>query len=106
MRRDQSSTRAAADPIEILEGGKLKLQPLVFWTRDDVDRYIDEHKIPLHPLFSKGYTSIGCEPCTRPNTDGADERAGRWAGKAKTECGLHTFWKKKGVEMGKEPGAE
>ncbi len=99
VRRDQSSTRATAEPIEILEGGKLKLQPLAFWTRDDVDDYIARHKIPLHPLFSQGYTSIGCAPCTRPNADAANERAGRWAGKAKTECGLHTYWKKKGKDV-------
>ncbi len=93
VRRDQSATRATAEPIEILEGGKLKLQPLAFWTREHVNAYIKEHKIPLHPLLSQGYTSIGCAPCTRPNADPDNERAGRWSGKAKTECGLHTNWK-------------
>lgn len=95
VRRDQSSTRATAEPIEILEGGKLKVQPLAYWTRDDVDAYLREHDVPLHPLFAKGYTSLGCAPCTMQNTDASNERAGRWAGKAKTECGLHTNWKKK-----------
>lgn len=95
VRRDQSSTRAQAEPIEILEGDKLKLQPIAYWTREDVEAYLKEHNIPLHPLFSQGYTSIGCAPCTRPNNDASNERAGRWAGKAKTECGLHTHWKKK-----------
>ncbi len=95
VRRDQSSTRAMAETIEILEGGKLKVQPLAYWTLMDVNAYVTENKIPLHPLFSRGYTSIGCAPCTQPNSDPADERAGRWSGKAKTECGLHTYWKKK-----------
>ena len=50
-----------------------------------------EHKIPQHPLVDKGYLSIGCWPCTRPVQEGDDERSGRWAGKAKKECGIHTF---------------
>jgi 3'-phosphoadenosine 5'-phosphosulfate sulfotransferase (PAPS reductase)/FAD synthetase len=50
-----------------------------------------EHDLPSHPLFEQGYTSIGCAPCTRPILAGEDERAGRWAGRGKTECGLHTF---------------
>ena len=95
VRRDQSSTRAQAEPIEVLEEDKLKFQPIAYWTREDVETYLKEHDIPLHPLFSQGYTSIGCAPCTRPNNDPTNERAGRWAGKAKTECGLHTYWKKK-----------
>ncbi len=101
VRRDQSSTRATAEPIEILEGGKLKIQPLAYWTLMDVNTYITENKIPLHPLFSQGYTSIGCAPCTQPNTDPANERAGRWSGEAKTECGLHTHWKKKAAAAAK-----
>ena len=95
VRRDQSSTRAEAEPIELLEGNLVKLQPLAFWTRAEVDAYLEKHDVPLHPLFAKGYASIGCEPCTRPTGDSKNERAGRWAGKAKTECGLQTFWKKK-----------
>jgi len=96
VRRDQSSTRAAAETIELMEGGLVKVQPLAQWTRDTVEEYLAEHEIPLHPLFAKGYPSIGCEPCTRPATDPNDERSGRWVNKAKTECGLHTFWKKAG----------
>ena len=106
VRRDQSSTRATAETIEILEGGKLKVQPLAYWTLMDVNAYVTENRIPLHPLFSQGYTSIGCAPCTQPNTDPADERAGRWSGKAKTECGLHTYWKKKKEAAAKEETAE
>jgi phosphoadenosine phosphosulfate reductase len=93
VRRDQGESRAQAEPIEVLEGAKLKLQPLVFWSRAEVEAYIKEHDIPLHPLFAQGYTSIGCAPCTRLPIDPSDERSGRWAGLAKRECGLQTSWK-------------
>lgn len=94
LRRDQSKSRASTEPLEILEPDLLKVHPLVHWTRDDVEKYLEEHRIPLHPLFSQGYLSIGCEPCTRPATNPGDERSGRWAGKDKTECGLHLFRQK------------
>jgi phosphoadenosine phosphosulfate reductase len=95
IRRDQAPTRAHAQTLEVIDGGKLKVQPLVFWTREQVDAYIQEHRIPIHPLYSRGYPSIGCAPCTRPCADPANERAGRWAGQ-KVECGLHTFWQGRG----------
>lgn len=95
IRRDQSSTRAETEVLEILEGPKLKVQPLAFWTREQVNAYLDEHKIPIHPLYFQGYSSIGCGPCTQPSSDPSNERAGRWGGK-KVECGLHTFWKSRG----------
>ncbi len=101
VRRDQAATRGAAESLEILEGAKLKVQPLARWSRPEVDAYLAEHKIPVHPLFAMGYTSIGCQPCTQPCHDPSNERAGRWMGKAKTECGLHTFWKKAGKEPAK-----
>ena len=105
VRRDQGSTRAQAESIEILEGGMIKIQPLVHWTRADVEEYIEKHDIPLHPLFSEGYTSIGCAPCTRPATDAGDERSGRWVGLAKRECGLHTSWKARKTGAGSTDGA-
>ncbi len=98
VRRDQSSTRAQAEGIELMEDGLVKIQPLAYWPRERVEEYLEAHQIPLHPLLSQGYPSIGCEPCTRPATDPDNERSGRWAGKAKTECGLHTFWKKKDAD--------
>lgn len=98
IRRDQSSTRAAAEALEVLESNQLKVQPLVLWTRKDVEQYLKDNKVPLHPLFSQGYPSIGCAPCTRPSTDDGDERSGRWAGKGKTECGLHLFRKKVDID--------
>lgn len=93
VRRDQSSTRAEAEPIEVLEGGLVKIQPLSHWTREMVETYIREHDIDIHPLFAQGYSSIGCQPCTQPCNDPANERAGRWGGK-KVECGIQTQWKK------------
>jgi phosphoadenosine phosphosulfate reductase len=104
VRRDQASTRAQAEPIELLEGGLVKVQPLALWTREAVEGYLRLHRIELHPLFGQGYTSIGCEPCTRPCADAQNERAGRWAGTGKTECGLHTRWKK-AAEQGAAPAA-
>src|SRR5690606_40149466 len=77
--------------IERLQGGIVKVNPLANWTSRDTYRYLTEHDIPTHPLFEQGYTSIGCAPCTRPILAGEDERAGRWAGRGKVECGLHTF---------------
>jgi len=103
IRRDQSSTRAQAEVLEVLEGARLKVQPLAHWTREQVNAYIWEHKIPIHPLYSQGYTSIGCAPCTQPSSDPLNERAGRWGGK-KVECGLHTFWKAKGDKPVHSPG--
>ena len=90
LRRDQSSTRAAT-PIVLGTDGPTKVHPLADWSARDVYRHLAEHGIPEHPLFERGYVSVGCEPCTRPVMPGEDERAGRWAGTAKTECGLHTF---------------
>jgi phosphoadenosine phosphosulfate reductase len=92
IRRDQASTRAQSEVLEVLEGPKLKVQPLAFWTREEVSSYLKEHQVPVHPLYSQGYSSIGCGPCTQPSSDPNNERAGRWGGK-KVECGLHTFWK-------------
>jgi phosphoadenosine phosphosulfate reductase len=64
--------------------------PLANWSRHDVEEYLATHDVPLHPLLEKGYTSIGCWPCTRPTVEGEGERAGRWSGTNKTECGLHS----------------
>ncbi|MEW6272750.1 MAG: phosphoadenylyl-sulfate reductase [Thermodesulfobacteriota bacterium] len=90
-RRDQAVTRSRMPIVERLQGGIVKVNPLANWTSRDTYRYLTEHDIPTHPLFEQGYTSIGCAPCTRPILAGEDERAGRWAGQGKTECGLHTF---------------
>lgn len=97
VRQEQSDVRKGAGILErylfdpIAERYILKLNPMAAWTRDDVWKYIHEHKIPYNPLHDKGYRSIGCGPCTRPSGDSGDERAGRWTGFEKTECGIHTF---------------
>lgn len=90
IRRDQTAQRAGAQPVELLPDGRVKIHPLLNWTHQDLWTYINRHDLPAHPLFSKGYLSVGCAPCTSPVTADGDERSGRWAGQAKTECGLHT----------------
>lgn len=90
-RRDQASSRHAIRVVELYQGDLHKVNPLASWTSRDTFYYMQRHDLPLHPLFDQGYASIGCAPCTRPLLAGEDERAGRWAGQDKTECGLHTF---------------
>ena len=90
IRRDQTATRAKARILEWQEDGLLKVNPLLNWTRADVLRYAEEHNLPSHPLLEKGYRSVGCAPCTVAVGIQDDERAGRWQGRGKTECGLHT----------------
>ena len=91
IRRDQSPDRATA-PIVGWDKkfGLIKVSPLANWTKKDVWKFITERDVPYNPLHDQGYTSIGCWPCTRAVMFGEDERAGRWSGSAKTECGLHT----------------
>ena len=90
IRRDQTATRAQAKILELQEDGLLKVNPLLNWTKADVKRYAEEHNLPSHPLLEKGYRSVGCAPCTVAIGVNDDERAGRWQGRGKTECGLHT----------------
>jgi phosphoadenosine phosphosulfate reductase len=86
IRREQSPTRAAAEPVEWDERRRVwKYNPLVVWTNRDVWTRIHERDLPYHPLHDRGFDSIGCMPCTRPG----EGREGRWAGSQKTECGLH-----------------
>ncbi|HYT05696.1 MAG TPA: phosphoadenylyl-sulfate reductase [Gemmatimonadales bacterium] len=94
VRQDQSDARSSTELLEYHEiAGRpiVKVFPLAHWGRADVWRYIREHGVPHHPLLDQGYASIGCWPCTRPTAPGESERAGRWSGTGKTECGLHTF---------------
>ncbi|WP_194912198.1 phosphoadenylyl-sulfate reductase [Catenulispora rubra] len=91
MRREESPTRADIPVIGYdAKRDMVKISPLAAWTQDDLDAYIIDNGVLTNPLFLEGYTSIGCEPCTRKPLPGEDPRAGRWAGNAKTECGLHT----------------
>ncbi len=90
VRRDESPTRGGTRVVDWdAKRGMVKVNPLAAWTQDDVDAYITEHQVPVNPLQEIGYASIGCAPCTRPVAPGEDPRAGRWAGRGKTECGLH-----------------
>jgi phosphoadenosine phosphosulfate reductase len=91
MRRQESATRADIRVVDYdAKRNMVKISPIAAWTQDQVDAYIAENSVLVNPLFLDGYTSIGCEPCTRRPLPGEDPRAGRWAGLAKTECGLHT----------------
>ena len=91
IRRDQTPDRARAGILEWDEKfGLVKVNPLANWTRADVWRYIVENDVPYNPLHDQGYPSIGCWPCTKAVSPGEDDRAGRWAGFGRTECGLHS----------------
>lgn len=91
MRREDAPTRTDITVVGWdAKRDKVKLNPLAAWTQDQVDAYATEHQVLLNPLRQLGYASIGCAPCTRPVAPGEDPRAGRWSGKDKTECGLHT----------------
>jgi thioredoxin-dependent adenylylsulfate APS reductase len=94
VRRQQASTRAETPVVapDREHEGLTKIAPLAAWSKDQVWAYIKDRDLPYHSLYDSGYTSIGCEPCTRATTPGEDERAGRWwwesADEVK-ECGLH-----------------
>jgi len=92
LRRDQNAERAAVETVHLdaVHGGIVKLNPLAGWTEDQVLTYVDEHRLPRNALYAQGYTSIGCDPCTRPTEPGEDPRAGRWWWEqGARECGLH-----------------
>lgn len=76
-------------PVVEEADGKIKFNPLANWGKADLDAYAKEHDLPAHPMKAMGYPSVGCWPCTQPAEEGADVRAGRWAGQDKTECGIH-----------------
>ncbi|WP_199188273.1 phosphoadenylyl-sulfate reductase [Deinococcus arcticus] len=84
--RDQAATRADIPFVE--EGARVKINPLAHWNRQELEAYARAHELPVNPLYWDGFLSVGCWPCTRAVRPGEDARAGRWAGKGKTECGL------------------
>ncbi|OPH11352.1 phosphoadenosine phosphosulfate reductase [Cylindrospermopsis raciborskii] len=88
-RRDQAVTRANMPVFELDNQGRLKINPLATWTRKESWEYVAEYKVIYNPLHDQGYPSIGDEPITTRVADGEDERAGRWRGTGKTECGIH-----------------
>ena len=89
----QAQTRANLPRFEVDtsdEQGRLKINPLIDWSAEDIDSYFTKHDLPRHPLIAQGYPSIGCSPCTSKVAPGEDPRSGRWKGWDKTECGIHT----------------
>ncbi len=88
-RRDQSTTRQAMPILELDNDGRLKINPLANWTHKDLWRYTFANGVLYNPLHDQGYTSIGDRPLTTKVKVGEDERAGRWRGSVKTECGIH-----------------
>ncbi|MFX0540270.1 phosphoadenylyl-sulfate reductase [Roseovarius sp. S4756] len=93
-KRYQGTAREDLEFFEVDEAngrheGRLKINPLAHWQRGDARTYIEENRLPRHPLVAHGYPSIGCMPCTSPVAAGEDDRAGGWKGRSKTECGIH-----------------
>jgi phosphoadenosine phosphosulfate reductase len=89
IRRAESPTRQSTRVVSRERRGLVKVNPLATWSDADVDRYLSDHDVPVNPLLARGYRSIGCQPCTFAVAEGEHQRAGRWAGSPKMECGLH-----------------
>jgi phosphoadenosine phosphosulfate reductase len=89
LRRVEAATRGEAPIVARDLRGLVKVNPLATWTDADVEGYIADHDVPVNPLRDQGFLSIGCMPCTQLPTDPDDPRSGRWAGRGKTECGIH-----------------
>jgi phosphoadenosine phosphosulfate reductase len=87
-KRFQAATRATLQVVEA-DGPRLKFNPLATWDAGTLAAYAQVHELPAHPLVARGFPSIGCAPCTQPVADADDPRSGRWAGRAKIECGIH-----------------
>ena len=88
-KRFQTSERGVLPHFELTSDGRIKVNPLAYWTENDIAAYKKAHDLPDHPLFAEGYRSIGCAPCTSAVSEGENARAGRWRGFNKTECGIH-----------------
>jgi phosphoadenosine phosphosulfate reductase len=88
-KRFQSAARSEVGLFEADRNGRVKVNPLAFWSADRIAAEFDRRELPRHPLEAYGFLSVGCTTCTAAVTDGADRRAGRWPGQAKTECGIH-----------------
>ena len=101
-KRYHGAARATLDFLSIADG-RLKVEPLAGFSALDIAAYMKTHDLPHHPLTEIGYFSIGCEPCTQAGGTTADPRAGRWAGSAKTECGIH--WTHNGHEIAPPAGS-
>jgi phosphoadenosine phosphosulfate reductase len=110
LRRDQWKTRKSIAKVELDKdhGGIVKINPVADWSHDDAWDYVRKHEVPYHELFDRGYTSIGCAPCTRPVDPGEDERAGRWWWEQDTdkECGIHCSVQLLGTKTDRERAEE
>jgi phosphoadenosine phosphosulfate reductase len=92
IRRDQTTDRGKASVVQWdAKFNLVKVNPLLNWTKKDVWAFVVKNSVPYNPLHDQGYPSIGCQPCTRAVAEGEDDRAGRWAGTVKKECGLHVI---------------
>jgi len=89
LRRAEADSRVTAPIVARDLRGLIKINPIATWSDEDVTSYIEDNKVIVNPLLLDGFTSIGCQPCTQRPTDANDQRSGRWAGRSKTECGLH-----------------
>ncbi len=90
LRRTGSLVRAEVESVEWdAVHGLVKINPLAWWPRARVFEHLHSHNLPYNPLLDDGYASVGCRPCTSRVRPGEDERAGRWRGRGKTECGIH-----------------
>jgi len=90
LKRVDAPTRATTPVVQWDDAfGLVKVNPMATWTDTDIDGYLADHHLSVHPLVPRGYRSIGCAPTTRPVAEGEDPRAGRWSGMGKIECGLH-----------------
>ena len=100
-KRHQAATRSGMTYFDRDDAtGLVKINPLIDWKPARIAAHLQTHKLPRHPLVAKGYPSLGCAPCTSPVKEGEDERAGRWRGVEKVECGIH-FENGKMVRQGK-----
>ena len=93
--REEAVTRRTTPIVEVLDNGMTKVAPIAAWSAKQIHAYMQEHRLPYHPLWAQGYTSIGCALHTQKPIDPNNPRSGRWAGQNKTECGIH--------EIGKPP---
>ena len=93
LMRAEAATRRETPIVELLANGLVKVAPIAAWTQKQVNDYMQQHRLPYHPLWAKGYTSIGCALHTQKPVDPNDPRSGRWAGQDKTECGIHDIGK-------------
>jgi phosphoadenosine phosphosulfate reductase len=95
VRADQTDYRKGLQTVDLKSNGLYKVAPILRWSPKQVFNYLKKYDLPMHPLWEKGYSSIGCEPCTAIPGNPEDPRSGRWKGQHKSECGIHTFLDKK-----------